>query len=630
LLGILAVAAVLFTWDIQHSGWHSFYSETARSMTESWKGFLFGSFDPGNSITIDKLPGFLWPQALSARIFGFHPWALTLPQVIEGVLSVAVLHRAVRRWAGTNAALLAAGAFTLTPAIAGLFRTEVEDPAFTLLVLLAAEATLRAARDARLRPLLAAGAWVGLSFQAKMLEAWAVLPALGLLYGVSAPAALRRRLAHLAVAGALCVAVSASWVLLVTLTPAKDRPFVDGTTNNSAVSLTVGYNFLNRFSSLGISAKQTGAVSASTMAGTAPAPHTGKGQKASEWFKMFGKSLASQTGWLYPSAALSAVCGLAWRRGRSRQDPLRAGFLLWGVWLATYFLVFSAGSVGAHTYYMGVVGVPLAALFGAGMVQFWRAWHGTNRARAWALPTAVVSTVVWSVIITEQFPSFMPWLAPAAIVVGAGALVLLAVSRTDRRGSRRRMAVLGLGVGIVAMLLPSASWASSVLNPKYAHSGMGAAGPVTIRHHTKKPEASAAGTVDGLKARTGRSSTSSAGQNSLTQSQLRLLAYTRADQGGASYLFATTSWRSASPYILYAGAKVLPMGGFTGAVPSPTRTEFRNLVATGQLRYVVLGGPVTKPGRTIAPWVRAHCARTHYQPQRLYLCSPSSAASSPR
>ena len=76
-------------------------------MTESWKAFVFGSYDPANTITLDKLPGFLWPQALSARIFGFHPWALTLPQAIEGVLSVLVLYRAVRRWAGANAALLA-------------------------------------------------------------------------------------------------------------------------------------------------------------------------------------------------------------------------------------------------------------------------------------------------------------------------------------------------------------------------------------------------------------------------------------------------------------------------------------------------------------------------------------------
>ena len=262
LLLLAVLAAVLYAWGMNHSQYHSFYATAVRSMTESWKSFFYGSFDPGNSITLDKLPGFLWPQALSARIFGFHPWALTLPQVVEGVASLLLLHRLVRRWAGVNAALIAATAFLLTPVAVGLFRTAVEDPAFTLCPLLAAEATQRAARNGRLRPLLLAGVWVGLGFQDKMLEAWAVLPALALVYLISAPITLRRRLAHLGLSAVVMTVVSASWILAVTLTPAKDRPYVDGTTNNSAFSMVVGYNFLNRFSSLGISAAATGSVSA--------------------------------------------------------------------------------------------------------------------------------------------------------------------------------------------------------------------------------------------------------------------------------------------------------------------------------------------------------------------------------
>ncbi|MFD7606930.1 ArnT family glycosyltransferase [Streptomyces mirabilis] len=614
---ILLAAVVLFSWDIQNSGYHAFYSETARSMTQSWKGFLFGSFDPGNTITIDKLPGFLWPQALSARIFGFSPWALTLPQVIEGVLGVVVLHRAVRRWAGESAALLAAGAFVLTPAIAGLFRTEVEDPLFTLCVLLAANAGLRAAREGRLRPLLAAGAWIGLSFQSKMLEAWAILPAFGLLYAVSAPVTLRRRLAHLAAAGATCLAVSASWVLLVTLTPAQDRPFVDGTTDNSAFSQVVGYNFLTRFSSLGVSAKSTGSVAAQSMAGTDPVPHTG--QTLTEWAKMFGPSLTTQIGWLYPMAALAAVCGLVWLRGRPRTDPLRAGFLFWTVWLATYFLVFSAGAVGAHTYYMGVVVVPIAALFGGGMVQFWRAWRRGDRARLWALPTAVGCTVVWSAFVAHQFPAFLPWLAPTAFVLGAGALALLILSRV-RAAMPARAAVLGVGLGIAAMLLPSAAWASSVLTTQYGHSGMGAAGPVFVRHGSKYRNRATWSSSQG-KTAPARSTFKGTGHKGLTREEQRLLEYTRARQGRATFVFATTSWRAASPYILYAGAPVLPMGGFTGAVPTPTAAGFQHLIATGKVRYVVLGGAATDTGTVNAAWVRGHCAWVPGQTFHLYDCS---------
>ncbi|MHC5905176.1 ArnT family glycosyltransferase, partial [Streptomyces sp. S6] len=416
LAALVLLAAVLYTWGIDHSSYHAFYADAARSMSESWKAFFYGSFDPGNSITLDKLPGFLWPQALSARIFGFHPWSLVLPQVVEGVLSLLVLHRLVSRWAGVNAALVACTAFLLTPVSVGLFRTAVEDPAFTLCVLLAAEATQRAAKDGRLRPLLIAGVWVGVGFQSKMLEAWAVLPALAVVYLVSAPIPLRRRAVHLGVSAVVMTAVSLSWMVAVTLVPAKDRPYVDGTTDNSAFSMVVGYNFLNRFSALGISAASTGSVSGTQgggghreadarREGAGAGVHVGADARADArgraafpggagqdgWGKMFGASLASQTGWLYPFAAIGAFCGLLWSRGRPRTDRTRAGFLLWSVWLGTFFLVFSAGSVGGHTYYMGVIAVPLAALAGGGTVAMWRAYRAGGR-RAVALPAAVAVT----------------------------------------------------------------------------------------------------------------------------------------------------------------------------------------------------------------------------------------------
>ena len=40
-------------------------------MSESWHAFLFGSFDAGGVMTVDKPPLALWVQALSARAFGF-------------------------------------------------------------------------------------------------------------------------------------------------------------------------------------------------------------------------------------------------------------------------------------------------------------------------------------------------------------------------------------------------------------------------------------------------------------------------------------------------------------------------------------------------------------------------------
>jgi 4-amino-4-deoxy-L-arabinose transferase-like glycosyltransferase len=247
LLGIAVLASFLYAWNITRAGYAPFYSVAVKSMSVSWKAFFYGAFDPKATITIDKLAGSFLPQALSARIFGFSAWSLALPQVIEGVLSVLVMYRVVRRWAGAPAGLLAAGIFALTPIAASMFGHSMEDGALTCCLVLAAGAYQRAVMEARLRSLLMAGAWVGLGFQAKMLQAWMVLPALALAYLVAAPVPLRRRLWQVAVAGIVTLAVSLSWIALYTFTPASDRPYIDGSTNNSAIAMVFGYNGLERF-----------------------------------------------------------------------------------------------------------------------------------------------------------------------------------------------------------------------------------------------------------------------------------------------------------------------------------------------------------------------------------------------
>src|SRR5205823_4993147 len=50
--------------------------------------------------------------------------------------------------------------------------------------------------------------------------------------------------------------------------------------------------------------------------------------------KLLAGSLASQVGWLYPLAVLAFVFGIVWRHGAPRTDRLRAGLLMWGLWLA--------------------------------------------------------------------------------------------------------------------------------------------------------------------------------------------------------------------------------------------------------------------------------------------------------
>ena len=171
LLAIAAAAAAAYSWRLGSST-EVFYAAADRSMSMNLHNFFFGAFDPAGSISIDKLPGAFWLQAFSIRLFGVTTRAVAVPQVIEGVVTVLVLYRAVRRGAGPVAGIVASGLFAIAPATVTLNRGNVADTLLVLLLVLAADALIAALHTGQHMHLVLAGVWVGLAFQAKMLEAW--------------------------------------------------------------------------------------------------------------------------------------------------------------------------------------------------------------------------------------------------------------------------------------------------------------------------------------------------------------------------------------------------------------------------------------------------------------------------
>jgi 4-amino-4-deoxy-L-arabinose transferase-like glycosyltransferase len=577
------VAAVLFGWHAVRDVFSIVYLPPAvRSMSENWNAFIFGAFDPASSITTDKIPGFLWPQALSARIFGFHAWSIALPVVIEGLITVLVLYRVVRRWAGPVAGLLAAATFAVTPIIAAMFWRSVADAPLIMCLVLAADAWQRAVDKGRLRSLLLAGVWVGLGFHAKMLMAWVILPALAIAYIACAPNPMRRRLAQVGLAGLVTIGVSLFWVLLVELTPAAHRPYIDGSTNNSAVAMVFGYNGLERFGihldgALQASTSGSSGPPRSDMAGLTPGdrrPGTGNPAQArgvsAGWDRLLAPGLASQAGWQYPLALVALLLGLLWR-WRDRQ--LRSGLLMWGLWLVILGAVYSAGS-SMHATYTALLAPPLAALSAAGGVLLWREYRAGGP-RAWALPSAIAATVAWTTYLSLQYSSFMPWLAPTVLAAGIIGTGLLVVPLLGRHLPYRLLRA-GLATAIMAVLATPLGWAISELDPDYLELSGPVAGPAG-KQGALVSQMAAAPMLQGLSV-----------TDKLNPSQQSLLDYLHAHSSGEKYLFATSSWMTATPYILSTGVPVLTLGGFSGAVPFPTLDQFRNLVSTGQLRYVLL------------------------------------------
>jgi 4-amino-4-deoxy-L-arabinose transferase-like glycosyltransferase len=629
LLAVAALAAVLYGWNAASTDLAPYYSVAVKSMSESWKAFCYGAFDPAATITIDKLPGAFLPQALSARVFGFHPWALALPQVIEGVVTVLVLYRAVRQWAGEVPGLIAALLLTLTPITASMFGHPMEDGALTMCLVLAADAWQRAVVTGRLRPLILSGVWVGLGFQAKMLQAWVVLPALfiGYLVAVPQPAAaattpvapgsvpggqanapgprlaarLAARLWQLAVAGVAMLAVSLTWIALYTLTPAADRPYVDGSTNNSAFAMVFGYNGLERF---GISFP--GAVASGPGVGSDPAGGGGPGGPfglPTGLLKLLSGWYGPQAGWLYPLACLGLVAGLYLTRWAPRGNPVRCGFLMWGTWLCTAGLAFSVMTTLPHTAYLALLAPPVAALAAAGICMLVHMYR-TGRPSGWLLPAAVAFEVLWTVILWQGYPGFLPRVRAAAIAAGLLAAVVLVAARLAPRFPRRA-ADTALALGVAAMLAAPAAWSASVLDVNYAGTSFDAsAGPPEGHGLFTFFRGPVLGGVFGS-------------APTLTPQTQAIDDYVTSHRAGAAYLLAVPSWTQASKFILATGQEAMPLGGFSGTVRTPTLAQAQYLVRTGQLRFFWFGwfgGPGTggadlgsgTVGQVVS-WVRAAC-----------------------
>ena len=105
LVGLVGLAALLNLWALTRNGWaNTYYSAAVRSMSANWHDFLYGSFDAGGVMTVDKPPLALWVQALSVKAFGFHSASILVPQALMGVVAVVLVYDLTRRrWGGSPA-----------------------------------------------------------------------------------------------------------------------------------------------------------------------------------------------------------------------------------------------------------------------------------------------------------------------------------------------------------------------------------------------------------------------------------------------------------------------------------------------------------------------------------------------
>jgi 4-amino-4-deoxy-L-arabinose transferase-like glycosyltransferase len=522
-------------------------------------------------------------------------------------------------------------------------------------MVLAAYTTTRALESGRTRWLTLTGALLGLGFLTKMLQAFLVLPVFALAYLVAGPPRLGQRIWQLLAGGAALLVAAGWWVALVMLTPAADRPYIGGSTNNSILQLTFGYNGFGR-----LDGNEVGSVGFGNGAG----PRFGGSASLT---RLFGAEMGGQVSWLIP-AALVALAALLWLSRRSpRTDRTRSAAILWGGWLVVTGLVFSYMSGIIHPYYTVALAPAVGALSGIGAAALWRDRH-TVFARA-AMAAMLAVTAGWAWVLLGRSPGWYPWLRVAILAAALGGVAAILAPRRPLAAlagaGRGRLFLAAVPVSLAMVAGLGGPLAYSINTAATAHTGaLPSAGPAVAAGFGagrfgpgrfgpggfgnafrgvaggQFPGGGGAaglggsgaggqpgsgqfpgGSFGGGQGGTGRfrggfGGGPGGGLGGNTQVSSALTTLLTTGSAGYTWAAATVGSESAAPLQLATGKPVLAIGGFNGTDPTPTLAQFERLVSEHKIHYFVGqnrssfgGGSGAAP--QIASWVESHfTART--------------------
>jgi len=624
LLGLIALAGTLNLWALSRNGWaNAYYSAAVRSMSSSWHNFLFGSLDASGVMTVDKPPLALWIQSLSVRVFGYHSLSILVPQALIGVATVVLTYDLVRRRFGRLGGFVAGLALALTPITVAISRHNNPDALLILCCVAALWCTVRAleaeASRTQTRWLVFAGVAVGLGFETKMAVALMVVPGIVAAWLWIAPGDRNpthpgdpthprlHALFQLGAGGVAMVLVGGAWPLLVELTPAADRPWISGTSDNRVLSLISEYNGVGRIDG------QTGGAGGLQKMGGGGSVFGGSAGP----LRLLNSALGGQAGWLLGFALVSGLGILVASRLR-RADPRSGWLIAVGGALLVTAVVFSDAKGIFHPYYVSLLAPFIAMLTGAGAAQLLK---GGLNARIVG-PLAVVAGVATELAVLGQYPGELTWLAPILIAVGVLAALALAAF------AQRRVRFAALGAVLAALLVAPGAWAVDTLGhatngtfpaggpesaamggpgggfggfpggrggfaggrPGLGGSGRAGAGGVGGVQLFGSGQAGAPPTGGAGFAAAGGGRAGSAGfgggpgggEASLTEA----LTYIQAHGGGT---LAVESQSSAATAIIEKDADVAGIGGFSGRESTVSISWLADEVAAGKIRWV-LGG----------------------------------------
>ncbi len=584
LLSITALAAFLRLFDLGRAGLGSFfYASAVRSMGESWHNFVYAAFDPAGTLNVDKPPVALWLQVLSTKLLGFEGWAIILPMALAGTAAVLLVFAGAKRSHGIGAGLVAALVLAIFPESVATARDSTMDALVLALVAAAAWLLVVAVEDRRPWLLVAWTALMGIVFNVKFFEGFILLPAATVYVAWSWRDQWRALVAPVLVATAVGFAVSLSWIAVVDLTPADNRPMVMNDQSNSELGLALRYNGLERVlpSDVAIFVPVTGVPQ--TQGLLTAATRYGVGDRGP--FRLIRGDNGALIGFGV-SIALGGLLVVALRR---RDWLLNGPGLFWGLWLITGIVFFSASNRAA-AHYTESYAPAIAVLAGVGIVEAWRA---RGRLGGLLLPVGTLLLLAFALLSYSQLPPLKTQVY-AASAVGLVVALVLAVAvvpfqdRAEDGGATRDLANVGRTIvvgAILAVMLLTSLWITfdsprggQVTRPNpinFAHADV-----APPRERTVPAEAMVAHAGDTLP--------------------------------DAPYRFAISSINDAGEAIAVTGASVLPIWNEYQRVPVIEPEELEQLIRDGQIPYIFLEGATTYTGllRDLQVVISAQCFKS--------------------
>lgn len=635
LVAVLGLSAAMNIYDLSRNAWaNSFYSAGVKSMLLSLHNFLFISFDPGGLISLDKPPLSVWVMAISAKIFGFTPMSLLLPEAIAGVLCVWVLYLAMVRPFGRLAALLGALCLAVFPAFVAVNRDNNPDALLILLMMVSCWIAIKAIDSGRLRTIVLCGFFVALAFNTKTLAAYLVVPGIAVGYLVCAPGPLRSRVLKLLASGAVMLVVSVAWLVFVDATPASHRPYVGSSTDNSELSLTFAYNGLGR-----IGGQTGGPGSIPTGAGaTAPLPPRLAFEEATEEH-LHTEELANHAFGPLPAAkqmpfVVPSVQQILGPPGNPKSQPTPEYLPDGRAVKPTPFakppgpLRLLEAAVGGQAGWLLPLSLGGAIALLALIAASWRGSaaangggaHGRRDPRLAGLLVLggwfAVEAVVLSLASGIVHPYYTSALGPGACaMVGAGVLAFVALLGRDRRWALLlALTILCTVVTQIVLLdrseymqwlLPilivggAATVAVAVRARRWAQWALTAMVGVLLVAPTGFAAASWGAPVQGTFPVAGPWGAPGNGGVGVPVKELpmyrSLLRYLRRHHPTQRFTVLTVSSVTAAPLIIW-GSDAASLAGYSGTDPALSAGGLAHLVEDREARYVLLGGPYSSRG----------------------------------